>query len=489
MRLSLARLYLGGFLLLLLIFTAVTHAFYRTAKTEEQHKELFQQHEQARRALASQLINFTNSIRETSQKIATNALTLSSLQAKSDDERGKLINDLQRMFPEAGSIDLIPATELSAKDVYMQSRQEGRVQMIERANKPRRRVLEANLSAATVEPVLDPVTKDLYGFVLVDTDLSRLQNLFDNTPLPNGYAELQQSDGKNYRVLFRRGDENLKANGDKELLYLPGTNWSLAIWSDPQILRYKPQNDATYLVVWAAGVLILGAATFGFYRISQRLIQKDLFVFTKIFSDLLHDRLRKGYRVRLKEFEPSYQLMYRLSKLMLGRNKRVTSSAGIDHLSQVNNRRSFEAKQLEMHKTSLQGWTHTLLILDIDNFKFVNDTYGHDAGDILIVQFGKALRDHLRSSDFIARLGGDEFCVIFPNTPLEKGRELAERLRNSLPKQVELADGVFHQMQWSGGLSEFNRKDKSENLALTRADGALLEAKRAGRNQTQIKAA
>ena len=63
---------------------------------------------------------------------------------------------------------------------------------------------------------------------------------------------------------------------------------------------------------------------------------------------------------------------------------------------------------------------YSLLILDIDNFKQVNDTYGHDAGDQLIVQFGKLLKEHLRSSDFVARLGGDEFCVIFPNTPLKK---------------------------------------------------------------------
>jgi diguanylate cyclase (GGDEF)-like protein len=107
----------------------------------------------------------------------------------------------------------------------------------------------------------------------------------------------------------------------------------------------------------------------------------------------------------------------------------------------------------------------------------------------LIVQFGKALKDHLRASDFVSRLGGDEFCVIFPNTPLKKATELAERLRENLPHKMELIPGVIHTAAWSGGLSEYSRLDQSENAALSRADQALLDAKRAGRSRTEIKAA
>ena len=132
---------------------------------------------------------------------------------------------------------------------------------------------------------------------------------------------------------------------------------------------------------------------------------------------------------------------------------------------------------------------HSLLIIDIDNFKFVNDTYGHDAGDQLIVQFGQALKTHLRGSDFVARLGGDEFCVIFPNTALPRAIELSDRLRASLPAVLELQPGVLHRLNWSGGLSEYSLKDSAENMALSRADNALLEAKRNGRNTTRQKAA
>ena len=105
------------------------------------------------------------------------------------------------------------------------------------------------------------------------------------------------------------------------------------------------------------------------------------------------------------------------------------------------------------------------------------------------MKFGKAIKDHLRASDFIARLGGDEFCVLFPNTPLKRATELAHRLRANMPTLLELSPTIQHALQWSGGLSEYSKNDANENLALTRADEALLEAKRSGRNRTQVKIA
>jgi diguanylate cyclase (GGDEF)-like protein len=127
------------------------------------------------------------------------------------------------------------------------------------------------------------------------------------------------------------------------------------------------------------------------------------------------------------------------------------------------------------------------LFIDVDNFKEINDTFGHEAGDQLIIKFGNALKAALRNSDFIARLGGDEFCVLFPYTPLDRAQELAERLRASMPESVELIPGVTQKLSWSGGLSEYSRDDHGENEALARADAALLEAKRGGRNVTRVR--
>ena len=154
-------------------------------------------------------------------------------------------------------------------------------------------------------------------------------------------------------------------------------------------------------------------------------------------------------------------------------------------IQKVHNRRSFEEKQKELFASLKEGWTHSLLILDIDNFKQVNDTFGHEAGDQMIIKFGRALKNSLRTSDFIARLGGDEFCVLFPYTPLDRAKELSERLRENMPDSVELIPGVMQKLSWSGGLGEYSQNDSQENEALARADAALLEAKRSGRNTTR----
>jgi diguanylate cyclase (GGDEF)-like protein len=200
-------------------------------------------------------------------------------------------------------------------------------------------------------------------------------------------------------------------------------------------------------------------------------------------------KLRREYPSSLAEFERPMRTLFKIANMVIGRQKKVSTEATLDHLSQVSNRRSFELKQSELFKTLKEGWTHSLLLLDIDNFKQINDTFGHEAGDRMIVAFGRALKENLRSSDFIARLGGDEFCVMFPYTTLERAQELAERLRKSMPKTVELIPGVTQKLAWSGGLSEYSKDDTQENQALSRADAALLEAKRGGRNSTRVKTA
>jgi diguanylate cyclase (GGDEF)-like protein len=218
-------------------------------------------------------------------------------------------------------------------------------------------------------------------------------------------------------------------------------------------------------------------------------VADNLRTLVKLTNDLRLQRLRTDYPVSLAEFQMPLETMLKLGKVMLGQQKEVTFQARLDHLSKVNNRRSFDEKQKELFASLKDGWSHSLLILDIDNFKQVNDTFGHEAGDQLIIKFGNALKTCLRNSDFIARLGGDEFCVLFPFTPLDRAQELADRLRVNMPESVELIPGVTQRLSWSGGLSEYSRDDKEENEALARADAALLEAKRGGRNATRIRAA
>ncbi len=342
-----------------------------------------------------------------------------------------------------------------------------------------------NLSLS--HPVVGADGKRL-GFVVVEQRVPQLQQMFDTLPLPDdaAYAELQQNQDGAVSVLMRRGNQAIKRRNQPSAVALGGTPWTIAVWRD-----HKPafDNIAPYLLGWLVASLVIAVLVMAFTLAVRNRVTDSLGLLVKLTNDLRQQRLRADYPVSLTEFRAPLDTMLKLGRVMLGKQKEVSSQARLDHLSQVNNRRSFDEKQKELFASLKEGWSHSLLILDIDNFKQVNDTFGHEAGDQLIIKFGLALKTCLRNSDFIARLGGDEFCVLFPFTPLDRAQELAERLRAGMPESVELIKGVTQKLSWSGGLSEYSRTDKEENEALARADAALLEAKRGGRNATRVRAA
>jgi len=346
----------------------------------------------------------------------------------------------------------------------------------------------ASFSLSLSHPVVNAEGKRL-GFVIVEQSVPQLQALFDTLPLPDSaaYAELQQSQGKGaVSVLMRRGNQAIKLRNQPKRVVLTGTPWTIAVWRND-----KPaiENVLPYFFGWLVASLVIAVLVMAFTLTVRNRVGDSLRMLVKFTNDLRQQRLRTDYPVSLAEFQMPLETMLKLGKVMLGKQKEVTTQARLDHLSQVHNRRGFDEKQKELFASLKDGWSHSLLILDIDNFKQVNDTFGHEAGDQLIIKFGNALKTCLRNSDFIARLGGDEFCVLFPFTPLDRAQELAERLRAGMPESVELIKGVTQKLSWSGGLSEYSRDDKQENEALARADAALLEAKRGGRNATRIKAA
>ena len=343
-----------------------------------------------------------------------------------------------------------------------------------------------NLSLS--HPVLDGDGKRM-GYVIIEQSVPQLQALFDTLPLPDAaaYAELQQGQADDpVVVLMRRGNQAIKRNTRPTLIALAGTPWQIAVWRP---VTPVVESVAPYVLAWLVASLIIAILVAATILAVKNRVTDNLRTMVKLTNDLRQQRLRTDYPVSLAEFRTPLETMLKLGKVMLGRQKEVSSQARLDHLSKVNNRRSFDEKQKELFASLKDGWSHSLLIMDIDNFKQVNDTFGHEAGDQLIIKFGNALKTCLRNSDFIARLGGDEFCVLFPYTPLDRAQELADRLRAKMPESVELIPGVTQKLSWSGGLSEYSREDKEENEALARADAALLEAKRGGRNATRIRAA
>ncbi len=130
----------------------------------------------------------------------------------------------------------------------------------------------------------------------------------------------------------------------------------------------------------------------------------------------------------------------------------------------------------------------SLMIMDMDHFKSVNDTYGHDVGDQVLKQLSGMISGSIRSSDLAARFGGEEFVVLMPGTKIENSREVANRMRQRIeqtPFNVTHQVGQLHKTV-SVGMSYLNHMgDKAENL-LKRADEALYRAKNGGRNRVEV---
>jgi diguanylate cyclase (GGDEF)-like protein len=163
--------------------------------------------------------------------------------------------------------------------------------------------------------------------------------------------------------------------------------------------------------------------------------------------------------------------------------------AAHDSLTGVWNRRAiFDLMNREFEMAARLGTTTGVMMLDLDHFKHVNDTYGHPAGDVVLKESVQRLQMALRSYDLIGRYGGEEFLVVFPRCGEEQVRECAERVCVAIAREPFVADGVPIQMTVSVGTTVVDSTVSSEQEALATADAAMYHAKAGGRNRTVFKA-
>jgi two-component system, cell cycle response regulator len=156
-------------------------------------------------------------------------------------------------------------------------------------------------------------------------------------------------------------------------------------------------------------------------------------------------------------------------------------AAFTDHLTGIANRRRFERQlEREVARTLRYGHPFCLVMLDIDQFKLVNDTHGHEAGDEALIRLGRALQEGTRGIDLAARVGGEEFAIILTETDYSGGIEVAERLRLSIKAaDVPLVGNITA----SFGVAECPSGGQTARELLAAADAALYEAKRRGRDR------
>jgi two-component system cell cycle response regulator len=165
--------------------------------------------------------------------------------------------------------------------------------------------------------------------------------------------------------------------------------------------------------------------------------------------------------------------------------------AVIDELTSLYNRRYFDRHLgVMLGKAREQARDMALMMLDIDYFKAVNDTYGHDVGDLVLKEFALRLRRNIRGVDLACRYGGEEFVVLMPDTDFRAAQAVAERVRLAMSEKVfEVGTPDPLDLTVSVGVALNQGPDDTPEQVLKRADVALYRAKREGRNRVIYDAA
>ncbi|MBN8506072.1 MAG: diguanylate cyclase [Burkholderiales bacterium] len=185
------------------------------------------------------------------------------------------------------------------------------------------------------------------------------------------------------------------------------------------------------------------------------------------------------------EHERATALAERVNSLE-GELRRLAEEVQTDQLTQVANRRGLQiAFEAECKRQARDGGTLAVALLDIDNFKKLNDSLGHAAGDEALKGLAARTQSILRPVDRVARYGGEEFVLLLPDTPLDEARQVLGRLQRALSASLFMHEGRDVFVTFSAGVTLL-REGEALDSALERADEALYEAKRTGKNRTCV---
>ncbi len=171
-------------------------------------------------------------------------------------------------------------------------------------------------------------------------------------------------------------------------------------------------------------------------------------------------------------------------------NKQLNTLAATDPLTHIRNRRSFFDIAEKYYSIAARTKEPlSVMMIDIDYFKSVNDKYGHAVGDEVLKEFANVTKRQLRDSDLFARYGGEEFVIVLPNTGIEGAEKLADKIRQTIANHYLVTEKGEIQITISIGVSALNKQDTSLDDILSRADKALYRAKENGRNRIETMAA
>lgn len=187
------------------------------------------------------------------------------------------------------------------------------------------------------------------------------------------------------------------------------------------------------------------------------------------------DKLSKNFN------DMAFELEKRTKKLVETEASRAfhIKLSNTDALTKVYNRRFLEDFSKQYFEIVKREKSHfSLLLVDIDDFKSINDLYGHDIGDKVLIKLVDIVKNTIRDNDFIVRLGGDEFVVLLPNTNFSQAKIVATKILNKINKEEKNEE----KFTISIGCSDFSLEDKDINCLIKKADKSLYKAKNMGKN-------
>jgi two-component system, NtrC family, C4-dicarboxylate transport sensor histidine kinase DctB len=241
---------------------------------------------------------------------------------------------------------------------------------------------------------------------------------------------------------------------------LPQAKWTISIYSD---MREAEETAMRYAFAAAGAAAFLILLAMYILQMRRRTSEKDA--------------ARKAANAAREQLEQKNRELEALSRHL----KTMSIS---DPLTGCYNRRYFQEASMKMVSAAQRHRRRiSILMLDVDFFKKINDRYGHPAGDAILKGIALTCQSALREPDFLVRFGGEEFVAVLPDTRVDEARVVAERLRDAIERLTVPVEEFALRATASIGLSEFIDTETSLEKAIARADIALYEAKRAGRNR------
>jgi len=205
----------------------------------------------------------------------------------------------------------------------------------------------------------------------------------------------------------------------------------------------------------------------------------------KILKNLINDcGLNESYLV-LKEDDKYF---ISRSKCFLDYIQKLEDNASLDPLTGVYNKKEILnfLEKLLANYIRYKKDPFSVMMLDIDHFKKINDTYGHLAGDFVLKEFVKIIQKIIRHSDILGRFGGEEFIILLPNTKVSGALKLAHRIKEEVEKNNFQFGNKNIKITTSAGITSASLSDSLESL-LERVDEALYDAKKKGRNRIEYR--